>query len=553
MKNSKRLLQSISLRAVRLLFLLPLLAATQDAPPTIRTETRAVQIDVAVRDAHGVPVRQLTKDDFTLLDNGKPRAIEFFSAEESEPVPDAAPPATPSSSPSTPRVLSNTAPSNAPREAVTVILLDASSPTLDLTTASAGLGLLASARQGAFDAMAKLPVKERIAVYHVSPGGLKIVQDFTTDRDLLRKSINAWTIPIDWRPMCGPGLTGDPNHLGPGMQRQSQAPPDPSNPNPLGCGTPFELIIRMGAISALDSLRIIGEKLAGLPGRKNLIWVTPGFPTRIKDMDDRSKQAVIEQLNDANVALNAIDIRGGSAGRIDDQGQLMQMMTEPTGGKAYLTRNDIAAAIQEVDEAARTNYTLGFYLPDNERDGKFHKLELRVDRPKLSLSYRKGYVAGGMVAGGMVAGDISDIKPANGGPEKEAPETELLDPVDATAIGISATADVTPGQPHPTLHLKLSLDGRGLTLLPHDNGSAFTVSRMVAEMDARGVTLVEAQDSKEFLVPATSADAVHRDGIQIHWEQTLPLMTGAATVRVIVRDKATGQAGTLTVPVADAH
>jgi len=186
MRNSKRLLQSISVRAGRFVFLLPLLAASQIAPtnvapPTIRTETRAVQIDVAVRDAHGAPVRQLTKDDFTLLDDGKPRAIEFFSAEAGEPVPDAAPPGMPSSSPSTgpsaatspSRVLSNTAPSNAPREAVTVILLDASSPTLDTTTGAVGVGLLAQARKGAFDAMAKLPVKERIAIYQISPAALK--------------------------------------------------------------------------------------------------------------------------------------------------------------------------------------------------------------------------------------------------------------------------------------------------------------------------------------------------------------------------------------------
>ena len=552
MKDSKRLLQSTSARAGRFLFLLPLLAVTQDAPPTIRTETRAVQIDIAVRDAQGAPVRQLTKEDFTLLDNGKPRTIEFFSAEAGEPVPDAPPAGMPSSPPSagtppaSPRVLSNTTPSAATREAVTVILMDASSPTLDTTTGATGIGLLAQARKGAFDAMAKLPAKERIAIYQVSPGGLKIVQDFTADRDLLRKSINSWSIPVDWRPTCGSSRTGDPEHLGPGMQRQPQTRSDPTGvPDPINfeCGRPAGYAVRMGAISALDSLRTIGEKLAGLPGRKNLIWVTPGFPTRIPYLDDRSKQAAIEQLNDANVALNAIDIRGLTAGRIDDQGTLMQMMTEPTGGKAYLTRNDIAAAIEEVDEAAHTNYTLGFYLPDNERDGKFHKLELRVDRPKLTLSYRKGYVAGD-----VVAGDISDRKPAN-----EPLETELLDPVEATAIGISATAGVTPGQPHPTLRLQLSLDGRGLTLLPRVNGSAFKVSRMVAEMDARGVTLLEAQDSKEFLVPAKSPDAIRRVGIRIHWEQTLPLMTGAAKVRVIIRDKATGQAGTLTVPVASSH
>ena len=527
------------------MFLLPLLGASQDAPPTIRTETRAVQIDVAVRDAHGAPVQRLTKDDFRLLDDGKPRAIAFFSAETGEPVPNAAPSGMPSSSPSagTPatspsRIFSNTAPSHAPREAVTVILLDTSSPTLDTTTAAIGSGLLVQARMGAFDAMAKLPEKQRIAIYQISPGGLKIVQDFTADRDLLRKSLNAWSIPVDWKPTCGSGIKGSPEHLGPGMQRRGRALPDPNNPDPLACGPDLEFAIRMGTISVLDSLRIIGEKLAGLPGRKNLIWLTPGFPMRwIRNMDDTSKR-VIAQLNDANVALNAIDIRGGSVSLMDQQGMVMQMMTEPTGGKAYLMRNDIAAAIQEVDEAARTNYVLGFYLADNERDGRFHKLELRVDRAKLSLTYRKGYVAG----------EVSDSKPA-----KEAPETELLDPVDATAIGISGTADVTPGQPHPTLHLKLSLDGRGLTLLPRDNGLAVKVSRMVAEMDARGAILVEAQDSKEFVVPAMSLDTIHREGIRIHWEQTLPLMLGAATVRVIVRDQATGQAGTLTVPVADAH
>jgi len=36
-------------------FLLPLLAAGQDAPTTVRTQTRAVQIVAAVRDPHGGP------------------------------------------------------------------------------------------------------------------------------------------------------------------------------------------------------------------------------------------------------------------------------------------------------------------------------------------------------------------------------------------------------------------------------------------------------------------------------------------------------------------
>jgi len=141
------------------------------------------------------------------------------------------------------------------------------------------------------------------------------VQDFTTDRELLRKSIKAWSIPVDWRPTCGTSRTGATDHLGPGMKcsnalllQQTATAPTPFFSAAVDR---WNSPTRQGAISALDSLRIIGEKLAGLPGRKNLIWVTPGFPYEDPGTwtIDRNRP-VIEQLNDANVALNAIDIRG---------------------------------------------------------------------------------------------------------------------------------------------------------------------------------------------------------------------------------------------------
>jgi VWFA-related protein len=541
MVSSKPLHLSISARASKLVLLLPLLAASQDAPTTIRTETRAVQVDVAVRDSHGAPVHGLTKDDFTLLGDGKPRAIAFFSAEAGGPAPDEAPPVPAPST--TPRVLSNTAPSNVPHEALTVILLDASSPTLDdpiklergyLNNGGVGLGYLAQARKGAIDAMAKLPEKERIAIYHISPGGLKVVQDFTTDRDLLRKSIKAWSIPTDWKPTCGPTVKGlaQPIAVGPGVQASSDHP-EADALAAGACAKITENSIRMGAVSVLDSMRVLGEKLARLPGRKNLIWVTPGFPMRWLVSMDAQSQKALARLNDANVALNAIDVRGVGPGLVDPQVTVMQSMTEAAGGKTYL-QNDIGGAILKADEAVRTNYTLGFYLADTERDGNFHKLEVRTSRAGLSLSYRKGYVA---------------EKVSGSAPTKESPETELLNPAEATDIGITGAVEITPGMPNPTLHLKLSLDPRGLTLRPHDNGSAFKVTRMFAELDARGTILVEGQDSKEFVVPPQSAETIFIEGI--HWEQTLPLVPGGVKVRVIVRDEATGKAGTLTLQVGD--
>src|ERR1700685_3468191 len=49
-------------------------------PPRVRVSTRLVQVDVIVRDKNG-PVADLTKDDFVVLDRGKPQRISVFSVE----------------------------------------------------------------------------------------------------------------------------------------------------------------------------------------------------------------------------------------------------------------------------------------------------------------------------------------------------------------------------------------------------------------------------------------------------------------------------------------
>jgi VWFA-related protein len=80
------------------LFLIPppgILAAPQapatppnQQPDVIRSSTRLVQLSVIAQDAKGEPLTGLQKEDFTVLDEGKPQNIAFFSC-------GAPPPATP--------------------------------------------------------------------------------------------------------------------------------------------------------------------------------------------------------------------------------------------------------------------------------------------------------------------------------------------------------------------------------------------------------------------------------------------------------------------------
>src|SRR5579863_9059816 len=104
---------------------LPLLAALNPPPEpqVFHSGTRLVEVEVVVRDKNG-PVKNLTKDDFTVLDQGKPQAIAIFRSAttrgaESVPLP--------------PGTVSNRQDSRGrPLEGATVVLLDQLNTRFDL-------------------------------------------------------------------------------------------------------------------------------------------------------------------------------------------------------------------------------------------------------------------------------------------------------------------------------------------------------------------------------------------------------------------------------------
>ena len=72
------------MRALVLTGLLTVLALPQTPPaqnpaPVFRAATRLVQVNVVVHDKHGQPIADLKKEDFTVLERGKPQSIALFS------------------------------------------------------------------------------------------------------------------------------------------------------------------------------------------------------------------------------------------------------------------------------------------------------------------------------------------------------------------------------------------------------------------------------------------------------------------------------------------
>src|SRR5581483_10502218 len=71
----------------------------------------------------------------------------------------------------------------------------------------------------------------------------------------------------------------------------------------------------------------------------------------------------------------------------------LRVLAEETGGFASLDRNNMASSYARIVDANSRYYVLGYYPPSHPRDGKFHKIEVKVSRPVLNVSARKGYAS----------------------------------------------------------------------------------------------------------------------------------------------------------------
>jgi VWFA-related protein len=500
MRFSRAVVQACVAIALSARLLLP------QTPTTIRTETRVVQIDVDVRDSHGKPIAGLTKEDFTVTDAGKQRAIQIFSVEGGNAGNAPAEVRLPSSA-LPPNVFSNHSPTTHRPAHATVILLDAINNYWDD---------FAGARLRMLKMVDKLSKDERIAVYAATtmPAGIVVVQDFTTDRAVLLRGIQKY------RP---PAITPAPGMI--------PAPPPPPSEE--------EARRRRAVTDTMAAFRLLSEHLGKLPGRKSLLWLTSGLPPKeLREMPDPFDKAAAA-LNEANIAVHVMDDDGvGDFHRRWGRASYWTLheLADRTGGTTYVGRNDLENMLAEAIEEPRITYTLGFYLPDEERDDKFHPLVVRVNRAKLTLGYRKGYYAG-------------VVQPATAPKKREPLENALLDPQDADGIGITAVVTFVAGTSYPMLRVAMKLGISQLSLSRQGDEWSGKVEEMFLETNAGGQVVARVSDSKVFQMTQPVREQLEREGVPV--VQDVRLMEGATRLLIVVRDAESGRTGSLSVPIAE--
>ncbi len=371
-------------------------------PPTFKVRVDFVEVDAVVTDKEGRLVRDLKKEDFQVLEDGKSQAITNFTLvdipidKENRPLF--------SPTPIEPDVKTNEKPFDG---RVYVMVVD------DLHTRFGRTIRVKTAAKQFIER--RLGANDLMAVVHTS-GSSDSNQEFTSNKKLLLAAVDkTHGRKLD---SATANKTTEYNNT-----RGIRQPGDPLN-------DPDDMERGFNARTTLDTLRNVAEWFGSVRGRrKAILFVSEGIDYDIYDIiasngsNHQSASTVLDATREAigaatrsNVAIYGIDPRGltdlgdesieiGSfpddtslgigQGSLQNELRLSQdslrTLSEETGGFAVVNRNDFATAFQRIVEDNSSYYVLAYYPPD-PRPGRIHKIDVRLTRPGLTVRARKAYL-----------------------------------------------------------------------------------------------------------------------------------------------------------------
>lgn len=493
--------------------------AASDEAAAFRSSTRLVEVEVVVRDQplrppgvaawfdwafnSGPPFgppgemhKGLTKDDFVLLDQGKPQPIAVFHDG-----------ATPRLENRTvllpPGAVSNRGPQNGNSiHGATVVFID---------FLNSRFGCRGYERQGLAEFLRSFSKSEdRVAVYTLGKR-LHVLHDFTDDPQTLIDAATLFEQPYSKLPPPFADAFEDVGDVMTGVAGgEAQA---------ASVHWPW----------TIKALQPVIQHLAGVQGRRNFIWVM--------DWPRAVPPSAIAMMQRAGIRLYPLQTRLVSGGLGPDTacggGGIfpVERLAEAAGTRPFFDIRDLMYAVRATEEDTSSSYVLGFYPPDSALDGRFHKLTVKLtdkalEKQQPELQYRTGYFA-----------TKAELPPP--------PPTlaELFEePLESTVIGLTGQAAAEPGHPG-TWQAAILVDLHDIHL-EHKDGrytGSFDVSvvnEAVKNTANTATARVNIADN-EFAAELEKGHRVDLGGIH----------SSSGVIRVVVRDRVTHAAGSLRIPV----
>jgi VWFA-related protein len=343
----------------------------------------------------------------------------------------------------------------------------------------------------------------------------------------------------------------------------------------------------------IDALQELSRMLGGLPGRKNVVWLTASLPfdlipedrsvsdeeltadlpsvqqksagaiasgslaSQQRGMHGQQIRDVESQLASAGIALYPVDLNGlisgmensasseGSGYRDSEVSDIassrvsslqathgtMEEVAAQTGGKAYLNQNDIKDGIALAASDERASYALGYYPENKKWDGKLRNIKVKVSQGNTQLRYRKGYFA---------------IEP---GPMKDHNyEQDVIAAlaVDAPATQVSFKAHAEPTDPGK-IRVVFLVDAHTLTAEDFGDVKKVNVSFYATFWGASDKRLAGHSIKVDRSFDAATYQQIVDRGMMVPMDLDIPV--GGTELRLAVLDNKTGFIGTVSGPL----
>jgi VWFA-related protein len=551
-----------------------------------------VVVDVVVTKNNGEPVVNLGEQDFKVMEDGKPQSIDFFEERTESMRAQSEPPVMP---PMPAGTRTNVPPSPV-GDAVNVLLLD----TLNTETQDQ-----AYVHQEVMDFLTHMPQGTRVAIFMLG-SQLRFVQGFTTDSSTLIAALNDKQN----------GMKLQKDHSARSRSDEGDDAADIAQLQVMQASPAAIAAIRQAqadsrahnagdrASMTFEALNYLGHYLAGVPGRKNLVWFASSFPVVIfpnaaqretmkqnaavpgyldkvrttGDLFTMSRIAVYpinaegmmtEHVIEANVGGEGPEGIAGhaggqgvdsaksaySAGAAERAGTMnaMEQLAASTGGKAYFNTNDLNAALRHAINDGANYYTIGYSPNESKMDGSYRQIEVKLAKGKYKLAYRHGYNAD----------DTSRPEASSeGGP---LPPLLLFGMPSATGVLYGVRAEPAATQPAPGAPLAGQNTELNAPLTRFDVDFVVREQDVVTRPDAQGVRTgkilvgLKAYDrdgnavnwegvTETLRIGPDQYPSIQKTGLPVHLEIDLPSNVYVRLVTAVY-DWGSGKAGNLEIPV----
>ena len=552
---------------------------TADEDQPIRISTQLIQLDVVVVDKKGQVVKGLKKEDFELLESGKRQPVEFFEYVEAGKgkgrITIGGQPGVPGAPPS-----SQGAGEGDIGRIFAFVVDDLTIRPDDLVFVRRMLTNFVNNQMQATDLVAIVR----------TVGGKGLLQQFTTDKQLLARAIESLTPtvhPLNSFNKDVQGIKGPPRQVNPEIddgrgaelaQQIEEAALAEAYDDPLvrTAGPSDDTNKMMRSYMSLGTASFVINSMRQLPGRKSLVLISAGLPIIDQQAGTASGNVshFINQLTDratrAGVAIHTLDIQGlsgqvGVARFTDTPGKSMldtmgdagsgtvglgrrpnetmlgnssleaqmglRRLAADTGGIAVLNRNNFDDGLGKILDANEGYYLLAYTPQDPKFDGKFRKVEIKVKGEGLKVYSRRGYFA-------------REEKPAVAATKQDEILTAVRSPLARLDVEMEAMLLYKSMPPDKgAIDIHLVIDSKKLQFEQSGDKQQASLDIAAFVFDERGEARGGFSETVNANLSADEYARISKGGFLYSANTTLP--TGVYQVRFAVRDNKSGRIGTM--------